>query len=522
MRTDDPIDPDAGHPRRRPALAVLCAALVVTTLDNTVLNTALPAIADDLRASTADLQWINNAYTLVFAALLIAAGGLGARFGQRRALVGGLVVLAAGSAAAATAASAGQLIAWRAVMGLGAAFVMPATLSIIVTIFGTRERGRAIAVWSASAAIGIVLGPVTGGLLLEHFAWGSVFSLNVPLIAAVLAAALALVPALPGRPAGRFDALGLLLCTTGLAALVDVVVRGPERGWLTGWSLAEAGAAAVLLTVFAWWELRIAQPMVDLRMFTRRTFTVAGVLLAVTFFALFGLLFVYTQYLQLVRGYSPLKAGSGALPFAVAMALAAGTSDRVVVRLGVRRTITGGLAVMAFGLGCMSFATTTTAFVPLALVMAVIGAGMGLVMAPSSTASMAALPREKASMASAMNSVTRELGGVLGIAVIGTVVSAAYRAESRGSLPTAPDDLTSAHLTADALPSDQAGALVRASDAAFTNAMNVGTTVCAVVALLGALAALSWLDGRKITAGPGAAPAAAEPPSGTQTRQDVH
>ncbi|MFI5774322.1 MFS transporter [Streptomyces sp. NPDC051658] len=238
--------------------------------------------------------------------------------------------------------------------------------------------------------------------------------------------------------------------------------------------------------------------MVDLRMFTRRTFTVAGALLAVTFFALFGLLFVYTQYLQLVHAYSPLKAGSGALPFAVAMALAAGTSDRVVNRLGTRYTIAGGLAIMALGLGCMSFATLTTAFFPLALIMAVVGAGMGLIMAPASTASMAALPREKAPMASAMNSVARELGGVLGIAIIGTVVSATYRSRLLRSLPQAPasaaDDLTSAHTVADTLPSDHASELIHASNVAFTHAMNTGTLLCALITLLGALAALAWLD----------------------------
>ncbi|HET6857729.1 MAG TPA: MFS transporter [Streptomyces sp.] len=510
MHMDNLNDQETGHPRRWPALFALCAALVVTTLDNTVLNTALPALADALRASTADLQWINNAYTLVFASLLIPAGSLGARFGQRRALTAGLVVLAAASAAAATADSAGQLIAWRAVMGMGAAFVMPATLSIIITLFGARERPRAIAVWSASAGIGIVLGPVTGGLLLEHFAWGSVFYVNLPLIAVVLAAALALIPALPGHPVGRFDVPGLLLSTAGLAALVDVIVQGPERGWLTSRSLTEAGAAAALLAAFTAWELRTAQPMLDLRMFTRRTFTVAGALLAVTFFSLFGLLFVYTQYLQLVHSYSPLKAGSGALPFALAMALTAGTSDRVVARLGARYTISAGLGVMALGLVCMSFATVTTSFVPLALVMAVVGAGMGLIMAPASTAGVGALPREKSPMASAMNSVARELGGVLGIAVIGTAVSATYRSDLLRALPGAPDtaadDLTSAHAAAAGLAPDRTAELLHASNEAFTAAMNTGTAICALVSLLGALAALAWLP-----AGPGAIIRAAEP-----------
>lgn len=354
MGTEAAPVPESGHPRRKPALAALCLALVVTTIDNTVLNTALPALAGALSASTADLQWINNAYTLVFAAALITAGSLGARFGHRRALVGGLTVLAAASAAAALSDSTGQLVAFRAVMGLGAAFVMPATLSVIVALFGPRERGRAIAVWSATAGIGIVAGPVTGGLLLDHFAWGSVFWINVPLAAVALTAVLLLVPALPGRRTGRLDVPGLLFSATGLAALVDVIVQGPERGWLTATTAVEAAGAALLLTAFTLWELRTAHPMVDVRLFADRTFSVAGGILGITFFALFGLLFGYTQYLQLVHGFSPFEAGLGALPFALSMAATAGTSDRTATRFGPRNTVAAGLAVMAAGLGGLS------------------------------------------------------------------------------------------------------------------------------------------------------------------------
>ncbi|MEV4614691.1 MFS transporter [Kitasatospora sp. NPDC049258] len=490
-------DPDSGHPRRWAALAALCSSLVVVTIDNTVLNTALPALATALRASTADLQWINNAYTLVFAAMLITAGGLGARFGQRRALIGGLTVFALGSAVAACADSAGQLIALRAVMGLGAAFVMPATLSTIVSLFPERERPRAIAIWSATAGLGIVIGPIAGGLLLDHFSWSSVFWINVPLVAAALVATVAVIPAFPGRRAGRLDLAGLLLSAAGLAALVDVIVRGPERGWLSTGSLVEAAAAVLLLASFAGWELRAGQPMVDIRVFAVRAVSVAGGVLAVTFFALFGLLFVFTQYLQLVHGYSPLKAGLGALPFALAMAATAATSDRSTARIGTRRAIAAGLALMALGLSGVSLVRVGTPFALLAVAMAVVGAGMGLIMAPASAAAVAALPREKAPMAGALNSVVRELGGVLGIAVVGTVVSAAYRSNLHTDLPGAPApadaDLPSAHLVAAHLPPGPGARLVEAADQAFTTAMHSGTWVCAAIALAGSAAALVLL-----------------------------
>ncbi|WP_371495502.1 DHA2 family efflux MFS transporter permease subunit [Kitasatospora sp. NBC_00374] len=507
-------DPDPGHPRRWAALAALCSSLVVVTIDNTVLNTALPALATALHASTADLQWINNAYTLVFAAMLITAGGLGARFGQRRSLIAGLTVFALASAVAANADSAAQLIALRAVMGLGAAFVMPATLSTIVSLFGERERPKAIAIWSATAGLGIVIGPIAGGLLLEHFSWGSVFWINVPLVAAALAAAVALIPALPGRRTGPLDVLGLLLSATGLAALVDVIVRGPERGWLSSATLVEALAAAVLLAGFALWELRAAQPMVDIRMFAVRAVSVAGAVLAVTFFALFGLLFVFTQYLQLVHGYSPLGAGLGALPFALAMAATAATSDRTTARIGARSSIAGGLTLMALGLAGVSLVRVDTPFALLSVAMAVVGAGMGLIMAPASAAAVAALPREKAPMASALNGVVRELGGVLGIAVVGTVVSASYRDHLRTALPSAPPpadaDLPSAHVVAAHLPPAQGGRLVDAANQAFTTAMHSGTWTCAAIALSGAAAALVLLR-RPAPAGGPATPAARTP-----------
>lgn len=489
------IEPEQGHPRRWAALGALCLSLVVVTLDNTVLNTALPVLARDLSATTADLQWITDAYTLVFASLLIIAGGIGARVGLRRAVIGGLAVFALGSAGAALSHSSAQLIVFRAVMGLGAAFVMPATLALITQIFPQRERARAIAVWSAAAGVGIALGPVLGGELLDHFSWGSVFWINVPLIAIALAAICAVVPALPGRRGGRLDLAGAALCTAGLASLVDMIVEGPQRGWLSATSLGEAGAALVLLGVFVLWELRATEPMIDVRVFRSAAFSVAVGSLGITFFALFGALFEFSQYLQLVHGFSPLRAGLGAVPFALAMAATSGTSNLVAARLGTRGSVALGLAVVAGALGVLSLATVGTQFWQLALTMAAVGAGMGVVMAPASYSTLSAVPRERAAMASSMNSVVRELGGVLGIAVVGSVVSAGYRSRLHGTGATAAADrdLTTAHVLAAHLPGDAGRSLVDAADQAFTAAMGDGLRICALIALAGALAALRWL-----------------------------
>ncbi len=507
-------DPTTGHPRRWTALAVLCLSLVITTLDNTVLNTALPSLARALRATTADLQWITDSYTLVFAALLVIAGGLGARLGPRRAIVGGLSLFAAGSVGAALSTSSAQLIGFRAVMGVGAAFVMPSTLAIISMIFPLRERPKAVAIWSATAGVGVVLGPVLGGALLERFAWGSVFWINVPLIAVAVTGMLALVPSLPGRRTGRLDLLGALLSTAGLAALVDMIIEAPRRGWLAGTTLVEAAAAVVLLAGFVGWELRTAHPMINVRVFGRRTFSVAGLALAVTFFGLFGALFVYSQYLQVVHGFSPIEAGLGAMPFAVAMAATSGTSNLITARLGTRASVAVGLAVVGLALGALSLTTVHTAFATLAGIMAVMGGGMGMIMAPASLSTLSSVPQDQAATASAMNSVLRELGGVLGIAVVGSVVAAGYRSHLTAGVPVpATHDITAAHRVAAELPGPVAARLIDTANHAFVTAMDGGFRIAGLVALAGAVAAALWLPTRAGHPAPAPAtePAATEP-----------
>jgi EmrB/QacA subfamily drug resistance transporter len=478
------------YPRRWAALAVLSLTLVAVTLDNSVLNTALPSLAHGLRASTADLQWITDAYTLVFASALILAGTIGARLGSRRALLGGLFVFGAGSAVAALSDSPGQLIVWRAVMGFGAAFVMPATLAIITRIFPPAERPKAFGAWSAAAGIGVLIGPVTGGALLEHFSWSSAFWINVPLVAFALAAVVWLVPAVPTVRTGRLDLLGALLSTAAVAALVDAVIQAPARGWLATGTLAEFAAAVVLTAGFVFWQRRASSPLVRLDLFANRTFLIAALSLSVVFFVLFGTLFELSQYLQLVHGYTPLVAGLGAMPFAVAMATTSATSAIFSKRLGVRTTLAAGLLLATAGLLVLATTGVHTPFWKVAVGTGIIGLGMGMMMAPASLQISGSVPVQFASMASALNSVIRELGGVLGIAVLGTVVSSAYRSSIGTAAGPAGTDLPTAHAVAATLPAAPAQQILDLANSSFTSAMDRGALVAAGIAFLMALAVI--------------------------------
>jgi EmrB/QacA subfamily drug resistance transporter len=496
-----------GHPRRRQILLVLCLSLLVVVIDNTILNTALPTLARVLHAGTSSLQWIADAYTLCFAALLIPAGALGDRYGRRTSLVGGLAVFALGSAAAAFASGTGMLIAARVVMGLGAAFVMPATLSILNSVFPPRERPQAIAAWSAVAGVGIVIGPTLGGLLLTHFWWGSVFLINVPLVALALAGVLLTVPetAEPGR--GRLDFTGTLMVAGALFLIVDAIIEAPARGW-TGWvTLAELAAGVAMLGLFTWWELHIPNPLIDLRVFAVRAFSAAAASVTVIFFALFGSLFVLTQYLQLVHGYSPLSAGVRALPFAIAMAAVSPVSTVLAGRLGSRVIIPAGIALMGAGLLDLSTAGVHTSYPPLAIAVAIMGAGMGLVMAPASTTIMTTVPAHQAGAGSAVNDTIREVGGALGIAIVGSLAENVYRTKLGTALATAhlPQPVshlaTSSVAAADIVGKHLGGAsgaqLTAAAHTAFTTAMATGMRVSAVVALAAAVGVAFALPARR-------------------------
>ncbi len=489
-----------GHPRRRRILLVLCLSLLIVVIDNTILNTALPTLARVLHAGTSSLQWITDAYTLCFAALLIPAGALGDRFGRRRSLIAGLIVFALGSAAAAVASGTGELIGARVVMGLGATFVMPATLSILNAVFPPKERAQAIAAWSAVAGAAVVIGPTLGGLLLSHFWWGSVFLINLPLAAAALAGVVLTVPETADPAHSRFDIPGVVLVAGALFAIVDTIIEAPDRGWTAPMTLGLGGAGVAALAAFVWWELRTRDPLIDLRVFTSRAFSAAAGAVTVIFFALFGSLFLLTQFLQLVQGYSPLAAGVRALPFALAMAAASPVSPLLAERFGARVIMPGGMALMGLGLADLSTAGVHTPYPLIAVAVAIMGAGMGLVMAPASNTIMTTVPAHQAGAGSAINDTIREVGGALGVAIVGSLSAAVYQSRLGSALAAAHVPGTVTHVaTGSVAAADLTGArlggaggneLISAAHSAFVTSMALGIRVAAGVALASAIAAV--------------------------------
>ena len=380
-----------------------------------------------------------------------------------------------------------MLIADRVLMGFGAAFVMPATLSILNAVFPPHERAQAIAAWSAVAGVGVIIGPTLGGFLLAHFWWGSVFLVNVPIVVVALAGVLWVVPETAEPRRRSLDVVGTLLVGGALVAIVDAIIEAPTRGWTGLGTLAEAAVGLAALAIFVGWELRVESPLIDLRIFSSRAFSAASGSITVTFFALFGSLFVFTQYLQLVHGYSPLSAGVRALPFALATGAASPLSPVLARRLGNRVVISAGLALMGLGLLDLSTAQVTTGYPALALAVAIMGAGMGLVMAPASSTIMTTVPAHQASAGSAVNDTIREVGGTLGVAIVGSLAAAVYRSRLSARLSghhtpaslvhTAASSISTADALAKSIGAVPGAEILRAARESFTTAMSLGMRV---------------------------------------------
>jgi DHA2 family multidrug resistance protein-like MFS transporter len=415
------------HQRRWTLLGVLCLSLVMVVMAVSGLNVALPTLQRDLDASATMLQWIVDAYALVFAGLLLTAGALGDRFGRKGALLVGLAVFATGSVISGFAGSAAVVILGRAVQGAGAAFVMPATLSLITAIFPPEERQRAIAVWVGFAGAGGAIGPVVTGALLQRFWWGSAFLVNVPVVAVTAAAIAIYSPRSRDDNATPLDPRGALLSLVGLGALLYGIIEGPERGWSDPVVLATFVAAAVFLAGFIAWERVAEHPMLPLRFFADRRFSVGSGVVTVSFFVMFGFFFLFSLYLQLVRGYSPLDAGLATLPMAATFIVVSPRSAPLAERIGNGRTIALGLFVVGLGMALFSRVGTDTPYVVLALALVLLAAGMAISAAPATGSIMSAVPLAKAGVGSAMNDTTREVGGALGIAVFGSIVNSLYR-----------------------------------------------------------------------------------------------
>ncbi len=415
------------YDRRWLILAVLCFSLLVIVIDNTILNVAIPTIVRELDATNSQLQWMVDSYTLVFAGLLLTAGALGDKFGRRGALQFGLVMFGLGSLASAFATSADQLIATRAFMGIGGAFIMPATLSIITNVFPSDERGKAIGVWAGTAGLAGVLGPTIGGFLLEHFYWGSIFLVNIPIVVLGVLAGLFVIPSSKDPDAGRLDPIGALLSIVGLVALLFGIIEAPQHGWTDPMILASFGVAVVALAGFVAWESHTDHPMLDVRFFKNPRFSAASASISLIFFAMFGSTFLITQYFQFVLGYTPLQTGIRFLPFAICMLIGSPLSAPLAHRLGTKVVVTLGLSLATVGL--LSFATLSvdSSYWPDVLLrMVLMASGMALTMAPATESIMGSLPLGKAGVGSAVNDTTRQVGGALGVAVIGSVLSSIY------------------------------------------------------------------------------------------------
>jgi EmrB/QacA subfamily drug resistance transporter len=414
--------------RRRFVLAVVGLALMMVVSAVSGLNVALPDLARDTGASQSELQWIVDAYTLVFAGLLLIGGAVGDRYGRREVLLAGLAVFGAAATAALFVEDPATLVALRALMGVGAALVMPTTLSIITTSFPEEERGRAVGVWVGIAGGGAVIGLLGSGVLLEFFEWSSFFALNVGLAALALVGTLSVIPTSRDPQPPRLDAVGALLSLAGISAVVFGIIEGPERGWgdaLVAGTLA-GGIAAV--AAFVWWELRSPQPLLDPRLFARRGFATGSLSLTVQFFAAFGFFFIVLQYLQFVAGLSPLQAALAMLPMPLVMIPLARRAPAIADRFGIDRVGAAGLALIAAGLGVVSLLEADLRYGVFAGGLVLFAAGMALASTPATVAIVSSLPAAKQGVASAVNDVSRELGSALGIAVLGSVLNGRYRA----------------------------------------------------------------------------------------------
>ena len=502
-----------GPDRRRWALAVLCLSLIVVTVDTTILNVALPSLVASLHAGSSGLEWIVDAYTVVFAGLLLSAGSLGDRFGRRGALIAGLAVFAIGSGASALAESSGRLIALRALTGLGAALVFPATLSILTNLFPDPvERQRAIAVWAGTAGIGIAIGPVAGGLLLRHFYWGSVFVVNVPICLVAIAAAALLVPTSRDTDERPLDPPGALLSIVGLSALVYAVIEGPSRGWGSAVVLSAFAFAVVVLGTFVLVELHHASPLLDLRLFRNPRFSAASLAVTSLYFCLFGVIFFQTQHLQFVLGYDPLGAGLRSVPFAAVLLVVANTTPRLVHRVGTRAVVTSGLIIVAVSMLGRATFTVHSGYPAILVTQCLFALGMALTIAPATASIMGAVPPGRAGVGSAINDTTRQVGGALGVAVMGSVGASLYRRSAGHALATvhlpaaaaaqARNSVGPALAVARSLPAPIGATVADAARHAFIRGSDAASLVGVGVAVGGVLLAWRFLPAGMRTGAP--------------------
>ena len=508
------------HALRWKTLGVLSLSLVIIGLDNTILNVALPTLQEEFDASASTLQWMVDAYLLVFAGLLLVFGTLGDRLGRKLALQSGISIFGLASLGAVFASSAGEVIAIRSLMGVGAALIMPATLSIIANVFPPEERGKAIGIWAALAAVGIGLGPLAGGLLIEWFDWSAVFLLNVPVALAAVLLGIRFVPESRDPRPGAFDVAGAVLSTAGFTVLVYAIIEAPGEGWGSPLILGRLAVAAVLLAAFLWWERRTDEPMLDLAFFRNPRFSVGTFAVSVAFFALLGGIFALTQYLQFAHGYSAIEAGAVMSPIAPGLVMGAGSSSRAVGRIGTARVVSIGLTGLALVLATTLLWEADTGAGVLLVWFFALALSMGWVMAPATDAVVGAVPAARSGVASAMNTVARMVSGALGVAVIGSLVNSLYGDDLESRLAAVPapardaaaESIGAAHAIAAQLPPPAGSSLMAEAADVFVSAMGAGLLLAAAMSLATAVVVARVLRRRPAEA---AAPAGVQAPRAT-------
>jgi EmrB/QacA subfamily drug resistance transporter len=491
---------------------VVSVSALIINVDNTILNVALPTLVRDLHATSSALQWIVDSYAMVFAGLLLVGGSLADRFGRKRFFLFGLLIFAGGSIGAALSGSVDLLIAWRAVMGVGAALTIPASLSIVNDVFrDPKERARAIGAWGATIGLGIAIGPIAGGLLLSRFWWGSIFLVNVPVVVVGFLGALFFVPDSKSPVAARPDPVGAGLSIVGLGLLLWAIIEGPTMGWASGAVLGALLASLLVLGAFVGWEAHSTHPMLKLSLFSNRRFSIAALGETLGTFGLLGALFVQTQFLQFDLGYSPLQAGLRILPIAATLVVVAAFSPLFIRFIGVKFTVAAGLASIAGGLWQVSAASTiATTYGQVVPGLLLLGLGAGLLLPTATNSVVGSLPQGDSGIGSASNAVALQVGGALGVAVIGSALATRYQGHLAATLagraiPLAARKETLGSLgdalgVARTIGGETGALLARAARVAFMSGVKMAFVVGAIVAIVGALLMVARLPSKPVEA----------------------
>lgn len=492
------------YQRRWWILSVLCLSLLIVTVGNSSLNVTIPTLSRELQATESQLQWVIAIYSLVFAGLLFSTGAIGDRFGRKGALQFGLVLFLVACVAATLSTSMWQLIASRAVMGVGAAFIMPSTLSILVNVFPADERTRAIAIWAGITGAAGAIGPVASGLLLGHFWYGAVFLVNVPIILLALVAGFFLVPKSKDPEQGKLDPVGAVLSIIGIVSLVYGLIEAPDKGWTSPATLIAFGVGIIVLTAFAFWELHHDEPMLDMRFFKNGAFSTGTTGMILVFMAMYGVMFLITQYFQLILGYTALDSAVRFLPMAPIMIIVAPLTPRLSERFGANRTVAGGLLLVALGLISFRALATDTPYWYILICVILLVSGMALSMSPMTAAIMSAVPPRRAGAGSAMNDATRELGAALGVAVMGSIAASQYASRvdtfTVGLPPEAQEaarsSIAGALQISSKFPGEIGTALTKGADAAFIDGVHLAVTIGALLAACASMIVLKYLPRR--------------------------